>query len=232
MRISTLAHPLAHLLGMSSRLQAAKPGFKPTTTRTTASKPSAPKAKPAAPSKARGGNPAPKATFDHLDKHATAVPVTRAGRRLYANGLAVRADDDDDDDTTQVPTIPCDMCAGSGSFGDEDCPACDGEGKLTPSKLEDNNKDFVDQFKDASDKARGLKPCDNAPAAPKPGSLAAQILAAGKRARGEKVIEPKPPGARIGDMMPKDTPASRRASKPASLAAQVIAAGKQARGEG
>ena len=115
----------------------------------------------------KGATTTTPSSFRHLRKASTAVPVTRA-------------DDSDDDDQAQVPTIPCDMCDATGSYGGKDCPGCDGEGALTPSKMEDRNKDFVDQF--TASQAAARKPVGLTP--PKPGSFAAQVIAAGKAARG------------------------------------------------
>ncbi len=81
----------------------------------------------------------------------------------------------------QVPTIPCDMCEGSGTFGGDDCPGCEGEDALTPGHLDEKAKDFVDQFKGVQDQVQGRAPVDH-PSPPEPGSLAAKVLQAGREA--------------------------------------------------
>lgn len=140
--------------------------------------------------------------------------MTRPDRNVasFAHlGKGLAADDsvsplqDADEANGQEPTTPCDMCEGSGTFGGDECPACDGEGEVTASQVQEKS----DLITDAANRIAGQSgqqaarklPAGMAkaiavaegratakpPAKPKAGTQAAAIVAAYDRA------ERKPP---------------------------------------
>ncbi len=121
--------------------------------------------------------PKPKARFK---PPAVARPrgKTVAGFAHLGAAMGDSPNQDADNLNVQEPSVPCDMCDGSGQFGEGECQACDGEGTVTAQQA----RDKADEILQGGKVARRAAPAACAPAT---GSLAAQIIAAGKARRQE-----------------------------------------------